>query len=343
MSVADHSPQDQVFQTLADFWTAQAVHAAARLGLADHLAEGPRSAAELAASTRTHAPSLARLLRALAAAGLLRESAGRYRLTPFGEALRTDAPGSLRPLVLWALGGEQNRAWGSLLHSIETGRPAFDHVYGQSLWDYYARHPEAAAGFNDAMTAGTAAVGPAVLEAFDFSPYRTVVDVGGGHGRFLASILESNPNARGVVFDAPHVVAGAREHLADRGLGGRCEVVGGDFFESVPAGGDLYVLKWILHDWDDRRALVILRNCRRALASSGGRLLLIEFVLSEDGEPFGPMVDLNLLAMAGGQERTEGEFRSLLAEAGFELTGVRATRSKVRLVEAEPVPAGRAG
>jgi mannose-6-phosphate isomerase-like protein (cupin superfamily) len=187
MSVDDRSPQDQVFQTIVDFWTAQAVHAAARLGLADHLAERPRSAAELAASTRTHAPSLARLLRALAAAGLLRESAGRYSLTPFGEALRAGTPGSLRPLVLWALGGEHYRAWGSLLHSIETWRTAFDHVYGQSVWDYYARHLEEAAVFNDAMTAGTDAVGPAVLEAFDFSPYRTVVieafvPPGGGEG-----------------------------------------------------------------------------------------------------------------------------------------------------------------
>jgi len=343
MSVDDRSPRDRVFQTLADFWSAQAVHAAARLGLADHLAERPRSAAELAAATRTHAPSLARLLRALAAAGLLRESAGRYRLTPFGEALRTGTPGSLRPLVLTSLGGEHYRAWGSLPHSIETGRPAFDHVYGQSIRDYYTRHPEEAAVFNDAMTAGTAAIGPAVLEAFDFSPYRTVVDVGGGHGGFLASILEANPGARGVVFDAPHVVTGARDQLAARGLAGRCEAVGGDFFESVPAGGDLYVMKWIIHDWDDRRALVIMRNCRRAIGNSGARLLLVEFVLSEDGEPFGPFLDLNMMVMVGGKERTEGELRSLLAEAGFALTGARATRSQVSLVEAEPVPAGRAG
>src|SRR5262245_4099906 len=336
MSANERSPRDQVFQTIADFWAAQAVHAAARLGLADHLAERPRSAAELAAATRTHAPSLARLLRALAAVGVLRESAGRYRLTPFGEALRTGTPGSLRPLVLTVLGGEHYRAWGSLPHSIETGQPAFDHVHGQSVWDYYSRHPEEAAVFNDAMTAGTAAVAPAVLEAFDFSPYRTVVDVGGGHGNFLASILEANPDARGVVFDAPHVVAGARAQLAARGLAGRCEAVGGDFFESVPAGGDLYVMKWIIHDWDDRRALAILRNCRRAIGNSGGRLLLVEFVLSEGGEAFGPLVDLDMLVMAGGKERTEDEHRSLLAEAGFRLTVVRPTRSKVSLVEAEP-------
>src|SRR5262249_30104048 len=160
------------------------------------------------------------------------------------------------------------------------------HFYGKSLWDYYARHPEGSAAFNDAMTAGTASVGPAVLEAFDFSPYRRIVDVGGGHGNFLASVLESNPEARRIVFHAPHVIRGAREALAAGGLAGRCEAVGGDFFESVPAGGDLYVLKWTLHDWDDRHARVLLRNCRRAVADSGGRLLLIEFVLSEDGEPF---------------------------------------------------------
>jgi hypothetical protein len=331
-----------MFQTFADFWTAHAIHAAARYCLADHLAERPRSAEELAATTRTHAPSLARLLRALVAAGLFRESAGRYSLTPLGETLRTGTPGSMRPLVLAVLGGEQFRAWGSLQHSLETGQTAFDHVYGQSIWDYYHRHPEAAAVFNDAMTAGTATVGPAVLEAFDFSPFRTIVDIGGGHGGFLASILEANASTRGIVFDAPSVVAGTREHLRSRGLAGRCEAVGGNFFESVPAGGDLYVMKWIIHDWDDRRALVILRNCRRAMGSSGGRLLLIDSVLSENGSPFGPFLDLNMLVMTGGKERTEGEFRALLAEAGFALRKVHPTRSNVSLVEAEPVSIGRA-
>jgi SAM-dependent methyltransferase len=341
MTMNDRSPQDQVFETLVDFWATQAVYAAAHLGLADYLAERPRSAAQLAAVTRTHAPSLARLLRALSAAGWLRESAGRYDLTPLGQTLRTGA-GSMRSLVLTVLGGEHYRAWGGLLHSLRTGRPAFEHVFGRSIWDFYADHPEQAATFNDAMTAGTAAVAPAVLEAFDFSPFRTVVDVGGGHGGFLAGNLEANPNARGVVFDAPHVVAGARGHLAARGLAGRCEAVGGDFFESVPVEGDLYVLKWIIHDWDDQRALRILRSCRRAVAP-GGRLLLVEFVLTEDGETFGPLVDLDMLVMAGGKERTEGEFRSLLAEAGFTLTAVRPTRSRVSLVEAGPAPGGWAG
>jgi SAM-dependent methyltransferase len=335
MSTDDLSPQDRMFQVLVGFWASQAVAAAARLGLADHLHDRPRTADELAAATGTHAPSLARLLRALAGAGVFREDRGRFALTPLGETLRTGVPGSLRGMIMAVLGGEHYRAWGGLLHSVETGRTAFDHIHGMPVFDYYARHPEEAAIFNDAMTSGSAVVESAVLEAFDFSPYRKVVDVGGGHGRFLSSILKAHPRAEGVLFDAPQVVEGAVGRLEAEGLAGRCRVVGGDFFEAVPEGGDLYVMKWIVHDWDDRRSLEILKNCHRAMAE-GGALLLVESVLPEGGgASFGHFADLNMMVMTGGKERTEAEFRALLGATGFALTGIRPTRSPVSLVMAE--------
>lgn len=331
-------PRQHLFGIIVDFWTSQAVHVAARLGLADHLRAGPRDADAIAEATGTHAPSLARLLRALASAGVLHESGDRYTLTPLGEMLRSDGPGSQRSIVDSLLGGAFYRAWGELRHSIETGRPAFEHVFGMHPFDYFAEHPEEAALFNSAMTAFTAAVGPAVLEAFDFSPYRTIVDVGGGHGRLLASILEASPKARGVLYDSPRVVDGAEVSRECKGLAGRIEAVGGDFFESVPGGGDLYILKGVIHDWNDRPALTILRNCRRAMTEDGS-LLLIESVLADgDDSPFGRFLDLNMLVMVDGKERTESEFRTLLGEAGFALAEVRPTRSTVSLIVAEPIP-----
>ncbi len=342
MVTDDPSPQDRMLQVILGFWAAQAIHAAARLGLADHLHDRPLTAEELAGATGTHAPSLDRLLRALAGVGVFRRDGDRYALTPLGETLRTGIPGSMRAMLMAVLGNEHYRAWSGLRYSVETGRTAFDYIHGMPVFDYYARNPEDAAVFNDAMTAGSAAVEAAVLDSFDFTPYRKVVDVGGGHGGLLASILRANPDAEGVLFDAPQVVEGATGRLAAEGLSGRCRVVGGDFFEAVPEGGDLYVLKWIVHDWDDERSLAILRNIRRAMAE-GGRLLLVESVLGEgEGPSFGHFGDLNMLVMTGGKERTEAEFRALLSGAGFALAGVRPTRSPVALVEAELAGAGLA-
>ena len=246
----------------------------------------------------------------------------------------------MRALFTSVIGGEHYRAWGGLREGVMTGRTAFDEIHGMPVFDYYARNPEAASAFNDAMTAGSAVVEAAVLDAFDFAPYRRIVDVGGGHGGFLAAILRASPGAEGVLFDAPQVVSGAGDRLEAEGVSTRCEVVGGDFFDSVPDGGDLYVLKWIVHDWDDERSLAILRNCRRAVAD-GGRLLLVEAVLTEgDGSAFGPFADLNMMVMTGGKERTGDEFRALLASAGFDPPSFRATRSPVSLIEAAPARVG---
>lgn len=326
--------QDRAFGVLMGFWSSQTLLAAVKLGVADHLADGPRTAGELAAAMGAHEPSLARLLRALATLEAVTPEGGRYGLTEFGRALVKGSPGSMRSLVLGVMSEDHRQAWAELPHSVRTGETAFDHVFGMPVFEYYARHPEISADFNDAMTAGSAAVEAAVREAFDFAPFGRIVDVGGGNGGLLAAALESAPKAAGVLFDSPAGVKGAQDLLRARGVSNRCEIVPGDFFESVPRGGDLYMLKWILHDWDDRRAVTILRNCREA-AAKGSRLLVIESVLPDGDAPSpGRLSDLNMLAMTGGRERSASEYRAMLEAAGFVDVRARETRSPCGLVEA---------
>lgn len=261
-NTANVPPPEATLQLISGFWIARAIYIAAKLGIADHLHDRPKSAAELAAATGTHAPSLYRVLRALASVGVFAQGDdNRFRLTPLSETLRTDVPGSLRAFTIVELGEEHHPAWGDLLHSVKTGEIAFDHAFGMPIWEYFARHPENAKTFDDAMTGMTLAVNDAVLSSYDFSSIGKIVDVGGGHGSLIASILKSNPRMRGILFDVPAVIEGARARLAAEGIADRCEFIAGDFFESVPGGGDAYILKWIIHDWDDERALTILRNC----------------------------------------------------------------------------------
>jgi hypothetical protein len=330
----DAPPQAALMQLMTGYWVSQGIYVAARLGLADLLADGPKTSRELAAATGTHAESLYRVLRMLASVGVFAEDgAGRFGLTPLAEPL-TSGPGSLRAIVThW---GEEPswKAWGALLESVKTGQTAFVLANGAEVFPYYATHPESARPFNEAMTEFSASVGAAVIEAYDFSEFRQIVDVGGGHGGLLTTILKANPQARGVVFDQPEVVAGAPAMIAAQGLQGRVEAAGGDFFASVPAGGDAYVMKHIIHDWDDERSIAILRNIRRAMADSG-KLLLIESVVPPGNAPdFGKLVDVHMLVMTGGRERTEAEHAALFAKAGFRLTRVVPTQSPVSVVEA---------
>jgi SAM-dependent methyltransferase len=322
---------------ISGFWIARAVYLAAKLGIADHLHDQSRSAAELAELTGTHPPSLYRVLRALASVDVVEEDdRGRFALTHLGATLRTGMPGSLRAFAISELGEDHYAAWGEALHSVQTGGIAFDHIFGMPVWQYYAQHPANARIFDESMTGITQMIEAAVLAGYDFAPYAQVVDVGGGHGGLLAAILRTNPKAKGVLFDAPQVVAGAAARLESAGLAGRCEWIGGDFFDAVPTGGDLYILKWIIHDWNDEQSLDILRNCRRAM-NPGGKLLLVESVIPRGDEPYlGKLIDLVMLVMTGGRERTEGEFRDLLAAAGFRLTQVIPTRSPSRVIEAVP-------
>jgi hypothetical protein len=252
----------------------QAVYVVTRLGIPDLLADGPRETDELAHATGSHAPSLHRVLLALAGAGVL-EKVGprRFALTSVGAGLRTGVPGSLRPGVLLSLDESLWRPWGHLLHTVRTGETAFHHAHGVGLFDYLAGHPEVARVFDDAMSAQSVVQGPLVATTYDFSRMSLVVDVGGGQGRLLATILERYPRLRGILFDRPHVVEGARQILNAAGVVDRCELVGGSFFDAVPAGGDAYLLRHIIHNWEDDQAVAILTNCRRAMAT-GARVLL---------------------------------------------------------------------
>jgi hypothetical protein len=314
-----------------------AISVVAKLRVADLLADGPKTLADLAAETKTHAPSLYRILRTLAAAGVFTEEVdGRFALTPMGEYLRTGVRGSLRGMADFFGSDWSWRAWGHLLETVQTGRPAFDSVFGEPVFDYLGKHPDESAVFNEGMTGFSSNIAPAVAEAYNFSGFKTVVDVGGGHGVLLNTILQAHPGVNGIVFDSPHVVVGAEDAIHKAGLRERCRAVGGDFFQSVPAGGDAYLMKHIIHDWPDNRATTILRNCRKAV-NPGGKLLLVELVIAPgNAADFAKVIDLEMLAIASGQERTEVEYRQLLAGAGWRLTRVIPTKSPTQIIEAEP-------
>jgi hypothetical protein len=314
---------------------AMALTVAAKLRIADLLAEGPKTIAELAASTKTHAPSLYRVLRALASVDVFTEQAdGRFTLTPMGEYLRTGVKGSLRGIADYCGSDWSWRAWGRLLESVQTGRTAFDSVFGEPVFEYLGKHPDESAVFNEGMTGFSSNIAPAVAEAYNFADFKTIVDVGGGHGMLLNTILQAYPGVNGIVFDSPHVVVGAEEAICAAGLDGRCRAVGGDFFQSVPAG-DAYLMKHIIHDWPDDKATTILRNCRNCV-NPGGKLLLVELVIAPGNEAdLGKILDLEMLVIASGQERTESEYRRLLAGAGWRLTRMLSTKSPTQIVEAE--------
>ncbi len=302
----------------------QAIYAVAALGIPDLLAGGPRASDELARATGLHADTLYRVLRVLVGVELFDETAPRqFGLTPLGNLLRTEAPGSLRWRALMNLDPPKWLAWGDLLHSLRTGEAAFPHVHGMEYFDYLHTHPEATKIFQDAMTSNTAPLGAAMTRAYDFTDVRRLVDVGGGHGVFLATILHASPVLQGVLFDRPEVVACASALLGAAGIAERCEVLSGDFFASVPADGDLYVLRRILHDWDDARATQILANCRRAMGASG-KVLVIESAIAPDYRQALPVleVDLEMLVNLGGRQRTEAEYSALFAAAGFHLSAV---------------------
>jgi hypothetical protein len=330
-------PPTALLQMMTGYWVSQALYVAAKIGIADLLADGPRRVEDLAAAAATHAPSLHRVLRALASLGVFTEpTPGSFALTPLAALLRSGTPDSMRALAI-TYNEEQYRAWGDLLHSVCTGEPAFDHQFGMPVFAYFAAHPEVDRVFNEAMTSWTTQLAGAVVDAYDFSAFTTVVDVGGSYGTLLAATLRRNPGLRGILFDQPHVAAAADEHLEAAGVAKRCTVVGGDFFHAVPGGGDAYVLAQILHDWDDDRCVTILSQCRRVIPDHG-RLLVVELVLPPVEEPFfGKWLDLHMLVMAGGRERTATEYDALFRAAGFQLARVLPTPPGPSVVEAIPI------
>lgn len=335
-SAAHVPPVQQMMQMIAGFWVSRAVYAAASLGIADLLNDGPRTVEQLAIATSTLPRPLYRLLRALASVGVFAERAdGSFELTPIAGTLRTDAPDTLRAFAISELGQSHYPAWGELIHSLRTGAPSFDHVHGMPVFEWFGQNPDRAATFNRSMGELSVVVQAAVLEAYDFADCGpTIVDVGGGHGAFLSGILKEHPSLRGIVFDSPAVVSGATPILAKSGLAQRCATAAGDFFQAVPAGGDTYVMKHIIHDWDDAKCRTILGNCRKVM-KPGGRVLIVDQVLPPGNEPsIGKFTDLVMMIMPGGAERTAAEFEKLITESGLKFRRIVSTKSLVSVIEA---------
>jgi ubiquinone/menaquinone biosynthesis C-methylase UbiE len=332
---AVHDDPGRLERMIGGFAVTQSVSAAAKLAIADLLDAGPRTTEELAGLVNVHAPSLYRLLRALASVGVFTEVApATFALTPMAERLRTDAPDSLRE---WAIltGEIAARSFGELMHSLHTGQPAFESVFGMPIFDYLEAHPETAAVFDGHQAQGGRALHAAVARSLDFDGNETIIDLGGGNGSLAAAIVERHPELRAAIFDLPHVIERARA-AADTAVNGRYEFIAGSFFEHVPPGADAYLLSRVLHDWDDDQAAAILGNCRRAMRIDARLLVIERLVPSGDVSHESKFMDLNMLVIAGGRERTEPEFRALLERSGLQLDRVINTGATVSVLEATP-------
>jgi hypothetical protein len=330
-------PHVQLVQIGTAGFVAKIVSVAAKIGVADHLADGPRDAESLAPKLGLHASSLHRFLRTLASIGVLTETDGhRFGLTPLGEALRSGAPGYARSSLITLGSAAFVAAFEQLEHSLATGETGFEKAMGMPIFDYYAQHPDEAQRFSETMIGFHGLEPPAIAAAYDFSGFGKIVDVGGATGNLLATVLAAHVGPSGVLFDLPHVVTDATGLLADKAVTERVEVLSGNFFESVPAGADAYLLSHIIHDWSEEQCLTILGNCRKAM-SPNGRILIIEMVLPPGDTPHpGKVLDMVMLTVPGGRERTEPEYAALLAKAGFRLERVVPTASPVSVVEAFP-------
>jgi len=322
---------------IAGYFVSQAIYVAAKLGIADRLADGPQYADQLARDIGAHDRSLYRLLRALASVGFFAEDVdGRFSLTPLANLLRSDVPGSQRATVLMMV-GQFYDSWGGLLDSVRTGRPAYETIHGRSFFDYLADNQDQAQVFDDAMTARNDRKTTAMLEAYDLADIRVLADIGGGNGSTLTIVLKRYPEMAGVLFDRPGVVERARAGIEREALAGRCRIVGGNFLERIPEGADAYLLRHILHNWDDERASVILSRVRNAMPDTA-TVLVVERVIPKGNEYlFGKSMDLNMLVMLGGVERTDEEFRQLFKRVGLNLTRIVPTEAEVSVIEAHKV------
>jgi SAM-dependent methyltransferase len=331
----DGNPSPLVlFQMATGYWVSQAIYVAAKLGIADLLKDGPQSCVALAAATGSNAPSLFGLMRALASVGVFshvkRDS---FALSRLAESLQTHAPASLRAMVI-TVGEIHYQACGNLLHSIQTGSPAFNNAFGANLFDYLGQHIAAADAFNQGMTNASSMLAYAVLMAYDFAGISSIVDIGGGQGKLLEKILQFNPDIRGTVFDMASTIERANEQPGNNARRRRCSYVAGDFFSSVPQGADAYVLSSVIHDWDDNRAITILRNCRRAMTKNS-KILLVEMIVPDAASAsFSKLIDLNMLVMNGGRERTTAEFCALLNATDYKLTRIVPTMAPQSVIEA---------
>ena len=326
-------PQAIVMQMAMGYMMSQATGVAAKLYIADHLKDGAKTIEELAALTNTHAPSLYRLMRALVSAGFFqRDSENHFSNNVLSEFLRSDHPESFRPALHMMSDPEHWNAHGNLLQSIKTGEIAFDYTFGMPVFPYFATHPKAAEVFDNAMTSFSKSSANAVVATYDFSDAKTIADIGGGHGRLLATVLKTAPNAKGILFDQSQVLEG--NILDEAGVGDRTETISGNFFAEIPVVADVYLMKFIIHDWNDEQSISILSNLAKS-APTGAKLLLVETVVEEEFTPsISKIMDLNMLVMTGGKERTATEYSELFEKTGFKLTNVYPTPSPMSIVEA---------
>ncbi|MEH2457607.1 methyltransferase [Nostoc sp.] len=322
-------------QMIVGSWITQGIYVVAQLGIADLLKDSPKSYDELATKTGVNARSLYRLLRALASVGLFAEGgSGYFELTPLAEGLQSDHTDSLRGYAIKSGQTWEWLPWGNLFESVKTGKPMFKNIFGMERFDYLVNDPSAAKIYIQAISSFSDKQDTAIAAGYDFSSIHKLVEVAGGSGTLIASILKANLTMQGILFDLPHVVADAKPLIEGFGLQNRCQLVGGNFFESVPRGGDAYLFRYIIHDWDDERALIILKNCYQAMQPNS-KLLLVEMIIPEGNEPFfGKLLDLQMLLNYGGRERTEAEYQVLLKTAGFSLTKIYPVAPPVSVIEA---------
>lgn len=325
-------------QLITGYWGTQAIYVAAKLRIADLLADGPRSVNDLAKQTNTDPQSLYRLLRALASMGIFTDDGTQtFSLTPMAELLRSDVPGSQHAMALMC-GEEHYQAWGELLYSVKTGKMAFDKMFGMPIFEYLSKNIEQAKIFDAAMVGVHGRESAAMVEAYDFAGTGVIADIGGGNGSLLTTILSKFPTIRGILYDLPGVTERAKSNIEKAGLSSRCSVIGGNFFESVPEGADAYLMRHIIHDWDDEKALTILRNVHRVIRPDA-RLLVIEGVIPPGNDPhFGKLLDLTMLTLPGGKERTEEEYRLLFEKGGFRMKRIVPTNAQVDIIEGEKLP-----
>jgi hypothetical protein len=331
---ANVAPEQIITEIAFGAMMTQALGVAAKLGIADLLNDNAKAIGELAAATGTHSRSLYRLLRSLAGAGIFVETEREvFANTELSELLRKDSPNSMRNGAIFMSEPWHYNVWGNMLHSVRTGETAWKRTHGAEVFDWFAENPKEAEIFNGAMTDMSVAVAPRVVEAYDFSGFETLADIAGGHGYLLSQILKSTPNLKGILFDVPSVIAGAGELLQRENVAERVEKVAGDFFAEVP-NADAYIMKHIIHDWDDARCVSILKNIHAAM-NADGKLLIVETVVPEGNEPhYSKLIDLEMLTSPGGAERTAEEYRELLSNAGFRLTRIIQTKSPFSIIEA---------
>lgn len=327
----------KMYELISGYWLACCIRTVAQLDIADHLLNGPQTLKELAKETESDERSLYRLLRVITGAGIFYEREdGAFELNDFGATLLTDVPGSVKP---WALAnlGEHYPAFGELAYGIQTGKVPFELAHGMPVWEYYKQHPEEGANLAKAMAGMSGAVVETITETYDFTPYKTIVDVGGGNGALMFSVLNASPESTGIILDEPYVIEQTVQFIPED-LKERCAVMGGSFFEEIPAGADLYMTKWVIHDWNDDEAVQILKNIHQVMPA-GGKLLIIDSVIPDDSRNTphaGKLLDINIMAMTTGKERTLGEFRSLLERSGLNFIRLIETDTEISgIVESE--------